>query len=66
MPFFLLRKKEVTCLKILKREQYVKKYFDNKSKLNTFASNEKVLLWDSAHANRGKHSKSQIFGSFLT
>jgi hypothetical protein len=40
-----------------KRKQSVKKYFDKKAKSTTFAIGEKVLLWDSAHADKGKHSK---------
>jgi hypothetical protein len=42
-----------------KRQQTVKKYFDKRAKSTTFATDEKVLLWDSAHADKGKHSKFQ-------
>jgi hypothetical protein len=44
-----------------KRQRFVKRYFDKKSKSTSFEADEKVLLWDSAHADRGKHSKFQIF-----
>jgi hypothetical protein len=42
-----------------KRQQSVKKYFDKKAKSIVFEVDEKVLLWDSAHADKGKHSKFQ-------
>jgi hypothetical protein len=42
-----------------KRQQSVKKYFDKREKSTTFATDEKVLLWDSAHADKGKHTKFQ-------
>jgi hypothetical protein len=44
---------------INKRQHIVKKYFDKRAKLTTSATNEKVLLWDSAHVDKGKHSKFQ-------
>jgi hypothetical protein len=42
-----------------KRQQTVKKYFDKRAKSAKFKVNDKVLLWDSAHADKGKHSKFQ-------
>jgi hypothetical protein len=42
-----------------KRHQYVRKYIDKKAKLGTFATNEKVLLWYSAHVDKCKHTKFQ-------
>jgi hypothetical protein len=44
---------------IKKRQHSVKKYFDKREKSTTFAADEKVLLWDSAHVDKGKHSKFQ-------
>lgn len=44
---------------IEKRQRTVKKYFDRKSKNTTFQVGQKVLLWDSAHADKGKHNKLQ-------
>ena len=41
------------------RHQTVKKYFNKSVKDVKFKVNEKVLVWDSAHANRGRHSKFQ-------
>jgi hypothetical protein len=35
----------------------VKKYFNKSTKAVRFKVNEKVLLWDSAHADIGRHSK---------
>jgi len=40
-----------------KRQQTVKKYFDKRDTSTTFATDEKVLLWDYAHVDKGKHSK---------
>jgi hypothetical protein len=34
-----------------------KNYFDKREKLTTFTANEKALLWDSTHADKGKHTK---------
>jgi hypothetical protein len=42
------------------RQQIVKKYFNKSVKTVKFKVNEKVLLWDLAHADRGRHSKFQI------
>jgi hypothetical protein len=42
-----------------KRQQIVKKYFDKHAKYVKFKFNDKVLLWDSTHANKVKHSKFQ-------
>jgi hypothetical protein len=44
---------------IKRRQQTVKKYFNKSAKALKFKVNEKVLLWDSTHANRGRHSKFQ-------
>jgi hypothetical protein len=44
---------------IKRRQQIVKKYFYKSAKVVIFKVNEKVLLWDSAHADRGRHSKFQ-------
>ena len=43
----------------MRRQQTVKKYFNKSAKAVRFKVNEKVLLWDSSHANRGRHSKFQ-------
>jgi hypothetical protein len=40
----------------------IKKYFNKSVKDFKFKVNEKVLLWDSTHANRGMHSKFQKLG----
>jgi hypothetical protein len=40
-----------------KKQQYVTKYFDKKDKSTIFEANEKVLLWDFAHDDKGKQSK---------
>jgi hypothetical protein len=44
---------------IKRRHQTVKKYFNKSVKTVKFKVNEKVLLWDLAHADRGRHSKFQ-------
>jgi len=45
-------------LEILKKRQHsIKKYFDKREKSTTFVVDEKVLLWDSVHADKGKHLK---------
>jgi hypothetical protein len=44
---------------IKRRHQIVKKYFNKSVKTIKFKVNEKVLLWDSAHVDRGRHSKFQ-------
>jgi hypothetical protein len=41
--------------KIKRRKQTVKKYFNKRAKDVKFKLNEKVIIWDSTHANRGKH-----------
>jgi hypothetical protein len=41
------------------RQQIVKKYFNKSVKTVKFKINEKVLLWYSTHADRGRHSKFQ-------
>jgi len=35
----------------------VKKYFDKRAKNIIFQVGQKVLLWDLAHADKGKHTK---------
>jgi hypothetical protein len=42
-----------------RRQQTVKKYFNKRAKTVEFKIDDKVLLWDSAHAERGRHSKFQ-------
>jgi hypothetical protein len=42
-----------------RRQQTVKRYFNKSAKAVKFKVNEKVLLWDSSHADRGRHSKFQ-------
>ena len=44
---------------IKRRQQTIKKYFNKSVKTVKFKVNEKVLLWDSAHVDRGRHSKFQ-------
>jgi hypothetical protein len=44
---------------IKRRQQIMKKYFNKRAKIVKFKVNEKVLLWDSAHADRGRHSNFQ-------
>jgi hypothetical protein len=44
---------------IKRRQQTVKKYFNKCVKAVKFKVNKKVLLWDSTHADRGRHSKLQ-------
>jgi hypothetical protein len=44
---------------IKRRQQTVNKYFNKIPKAVIFKVNEKVLLWDSTHADRGRHSKFQ-------
>jgi hypothetical protein len=44
---------------IKRRQQTVKKYFNKSVKAAKFKVNEKVLLWDSSHVDRGRHSKFQ-------
>jgi hypothetical protein len=42
-----------------RRQQMVKKYFNKRAKAVEFKIDDKFLLWDSAHAERGRHSKFQ-------
>jgi len=42
-----------------KRKQTIKKYFDKNSISAIFKVNDKVLLWDVSHVEKGKHSKFQ-------
>jgi hypothetical protein len=44
---------------IKRRQQTVKKYFNKSVKAVKFKVNEKILLWDSTHVDRGRHSKFQ-------
>jgi hypothetical protein len=44
---------------IKRRQQTVKRYFNKSVKAVKFKVNEKVLLWDSTHDDRGRHSKFQ-------
>jgi hypothetical protein len=44
---------------IKSRQQTVNKYFDKSVKTVKFKVDEKVLMWDSAHTDRGRHSKFQ-------
>jgi hypothetical protein len=44
---------------IKKRQHTLKKYFYKRDKSTTFAANEKVLLWDSAHVDKGNLFKFQ-------
>ena len=37
----------------------VKKYFNKRAKDAEFKIDDKVLLWNSTHAERGRHSKFQ-------
>jgi hypothetical protein len=42
---------------IKRRKQTVKRYFNKSVKAAKFKVNEKVLLWDSTHVDRGRNSK---------
>jgi hypothetical protein len=44
---------------IKRRLQTIRKYFNKSVKTVKFKVNEKFLLWDSSHADRGRHSKFQ-------
>jgi hypothetical protein len=44
---------------IKRRQQIVKRYFNKSAKAVKFKVNEKELMWDSAHADRGRNSKFQ-------
>jgi hypothetical protein len=62
-----LEKKMTFALDNIKRRQQIVKIVFNKSvKAIKFKVNEKALLWDSTHADRGRHSKFQKLwlGSF--
>jgi hypothetical protein len=55
----LEEKKTFSLDNIKRRQQTVKKYFNKSVKVVKFKVNEKVLLWDSTHADKGRHSKFQ-------
>jgi hypothetical protein len=42
---------------IKRRQQTIMKYFNKSVKTVKFKVNEIVMLWDSTHADRGRHSK---------
>jgi hypothetical protein len=42
-----------------RRQQILKKYFKKREKTVEFKIDDKVSLWDSAHDERGRHSKFQ-------
>jgi hypothetical protein len=44
---------------IKRRQQTIKRYFNKSAKVVKFKVNEKVLMWDSSHADMGRHSKLQ-------
>jgi hypothetical protein len=44
---------------IKRRQQTINKYFNKSAKVVRFKVNEKVLLWDSSHVDRERHSKFQ-------
>jgi hypothetical protein len=44
---------------IKRRQQTVKTYFNKSAKVVRFNVNDKVLPWNLAHADRGRHSKFQ-------
>jgi hypothetical protein len=55
-----LEEQETFSLDIIKRrQQTVKRYFNKSEKAFKVKVNEKVLLWDSSHVDRGRHSKFQ-------
>jgi hypothetical protein len=48
------------CIGKSKKSKHTfKKYFDKHAKYVKFKVNDKVFLWDSTHADKGKHSKFQ-------
>jgi hypothetical protein len=58
--FLDLEEQRIFSLENLKRrQQTMKKYFNKRAKYVEFNINEKVLLWDSTHVERGRHSKFQ-------
>jgi hypothetical protein len=48
------------------KQQTAKKYFNKSAKVVRFKVNERVFLWDTTHADKGRHSKFQKlwFGPF--
>jgi hypothetical protein len=50
---------------IKRRHQTIKKYFNKSAKAIKFKINEKVLLWNSSHVDRGRHSNFQNYGWVL-
>jgi hypothetical protein len=59
-PLLALKEQRIFSLKNLKKKQHtIKKYFDKRDKSTTFAADEKFILWDSSHSDKGKHSKFQ-------
>ena len=42
-----------------KRKKIIKRSHDKKAKAHEFRVGQRVLLWDSAHEDRGKHTKFQ-------
>ena len=42
-----------------KRQRTIKKSHDKKAKARDFRVGQRVLLWDSTHEDRGKHTKFQ-------
>jgi len=44
---------------MMRRQQIVKKYFNKKVKSVIFIVDEKVLLWNYVHVDKGKHFKFQ-------
>jgi hypothetical protein len=58
--FLALEEQRNFSLENLKRRQEtVKTYFNKRAKSAKLKINDKVLLWDSTHAERGRNSKSQ-------
>jgi hypothetical protein len=55
----LEEKRRFSLDNIKRRQQTVKKYFSKRAKAVKFKVNEKLFLWDSTHADRGRHSKFQ-------
>jgi hypothetical protein len=49
----------VSLENLKRRQQTVKKYFNKRENLVEFKIDDKVLLWDSSHVERGRHSKFQ-------
>jgi hypothetical protein len=58
--FLALEEQRTFSLNNIKRRQHiVKRYFNKSVKVVKFKVNDKLLLWDLAHADRGRHSKFQ-------